>query len=143
AYLASINLFIDTLTWTGATVYMHQCHRGSLVMLQENAENHHKTCPICIEHEHEQGASSSHSCNTEEDDCCKDIQIDLKKAQEEVETAPSSFNLMTLSPATLSILWLVVFQPPFDSQKRNSKPHPSFLAKLSTHNYLLHFNFRI
>lgn len=143
AFLSCIILFFYTLTCTGATVYMHQCHGGSLVMLQENAENHHKTCPICIEHEHEQEASSSHSCNTEEDDCCKDIQIDLKKAQEEVETAPSSFNLMTLSPATLSILWLVVFQPHFDTQKRNSKPHPSFLAKRSTPTYLLHCNFRI
>lgn len=112
-------------------------------MLQDNAENHHKTCPICLEHEHAQESSPSHACDVDGEDCCKDIQIDLKKAQEEVENASSAFNFMTLSPATLSILWLVVFQPHFDTQKFDNRPRPSFLAKRSTPTYLLHCNFRI
>lgn len=143
ALLSCIILFFYTLTCTGATVYMHQCHGGSLIMLQDNVENHHNTCLICLEHEHEEEPSSSHTCAIEGDDCCKDIQIDLKKAQEEVENASPSFNLTTLSPATLSILWIVVFQPYFDTQKPNSRPNPSFLAKQSTPTYLLHCNFRI
>lgn len=144
AFLSSILLFFYTLTCTGATVYMHQCHEGSLLMLQEHADEHHQTCPICIEHEQEQ-ETSSHACDTAGEDCCKDFKIDLKRGQgqEEIESAPSPFNMMTLSPTTLSILWIVVFQPYLDTQKLTVAPDHSLQAKRSTPTYLLHCNFRI
>lgn len=143
AFLSSIILFFYTLTCTGATVYMHQCHGGSLVMLQDNAEEHHQSCPICLDHQHEKKSSPSPACDMEGDDCCKDIKIDLKKGQEEVESTPSAFNFMTWSPATLSIIWLVVFQPHFDTKKINTGADQFLLAKQSTPTYLLHCNFRI
>lgn len=143
AFLSSLILFFYTLTCTGATVYMHQCHGGSFVMLQENAEEHHQSCPICLDHEDEKTSSSSHSCDMKGDNCCKDIKIDLKKGQEEVESTLSSFNFMTLSPATLSLIWIVVFQPHFDTQKTNTGFGRLLLAKQTTPTYLLHCNFRI
>jgi len=112
-------------------------------MLQDNADEHHQSCSICLDHEHEKESSSSHVCDVDKDDCCRDIKIDLKKGQEEVESTPSSFNFMTLSPATLSIIWLVVFQPHYDTQKINTGSDQLLLAKRSTPTYLLHCNFRI
>ncbi|PRD54386.1 hypothetical protein C5749_13070 [Sphingobacterium gobiense] len=143
AFLSSIVLFFYMLTCTGATIYMHQCHGGSLIMLQDKADEHHQSCPICMDHGHEKEASSSHACNTEGDDCCKDIKIDLKKGQEKVESTPAAFSFLTLSPATLSIIWIVVFQPHFDTQKASTGPSQFSLAKRSTPTYLLHCNFRI
>ncbi len=143
AFLSSIILFFYTLTCTGMTVYMHQCHGGSFVMLQDNVEKHHQSCPVCLDQEHETASKSSHACDMEGDDCCKDIKIDLKKGQEEVESTPSSLNFMTLSPATLSIIWIVVLQPHFDAQKINVGPDPFLLTKQSTPTYLLHCNFRV
>ena len=142
AFLSSIILLFYTLTCTGMTVYMHQCHGGSFVMLEDRVEEHHQNCPVCLQDEHEEEAPS-HICDMEETTCCKDFKIDLKKGQEEVESTPSSFNLMTLSPATLSIIWLVVFQPHFDTQKTNLRSDRFILAKQSTPTYLLHCNFRI
>jgi len=112
-------------------------------MLKDNVEKHHQSCPVCLDHEHETASTSSHACDMDGDDCCKDIKIDLKKGQEEVESTPSSLHFMTLSPATLSIIWLVVFQPHFDTQKINTGPDLSLLTKQSTPTYLLHCNFRI
>lgn len=142
-FLSSIILFFYTLTCTGTPVYMHQCHGGSLVMLQDKVEEHHKSCPVCQKHEHLKGISSSHDCDEGDGTCCKDIRIDLKKGQEEVESAPSTFSFSTLSPATLSIIWLVVFQPYTDTKKTNIPLDQPRLAKRSTPTYLLHCNFRI
>ena len=140
-WLSSIILFFYTLTCTGATVYMHQCHGGSLVMLQDSAGAHHKNCPVCQDHEQED-TTSSHTCSAEEGSCCKDFKIDLKKGQEEVEST-ASFNIMTLSPATLSIIWLVVFNPHLDSQQLAVCPEQLIITKKSPPSYLLHCNFRI
>ena len=144
AILSSIILFFYTLTCTGMTVYMHQCHAGSFVLLAEDVENHHQNCPVCAQHGDEKAKVSPHACDIEADNCCKDIKIDLTKGQEEVESTTSSFNLTLLSPATLSIIWLAVLQPHFDELKtQQSRSDKYLLSTRTAPTYLLHCNFRI
>jgi len=122
-------------------------------MLQENAPSHHQSCPICLDHHHGEDSSTDscdmtdsedHCCDEDgKDDCCKDIQIDLKKGQEEVESTPSPFNTMTLSPATLSIIWIVLFQPYADTIPEVNGQEHAILARQAPPTYLLHCNFRI
>src|SRR5690606_32015044 len=114
AFIASILLFFYALTSTGATVYMHQCHGTKVFLWEEEIESHHANCAMCLEHHQEQEDATCHQshdgeCDHTTTDCCKDIVLDLKKSQEEVESAPTLLSFLSISPATLTIFWIVAF----------------------------------
>ncbi len=141
AFLASILLFFYTLTCIGTTVNMHQCHGGTIFILQENVENHHENCPLC--HDHEKESASSHICDNTSEKCCKDIQIDLKKSQEEVENVQTLLSFPTISPAILTLVWISAFHSDVETTTSSTPPDRLSAILPSNPTYLIHCNFRI
>jgi len=139
---AYILLFCYTLTCIGATLKMHRCHGNTMLALQESAgETMRESCPICQKHE----AQTPHACNAgaESENCCKDVLIDLKKSQEDAESAQASAKLPVLSPTILTLVWISVFRPGLESAAHPLAPDQLAARPPSKPAYLVHCNFRI
>lgn len=65
---------------------MHQCHGGTVLVTQDNIEEHHKKCPLC----NAEGETKPHACDKGKADCCKDIKLDLKKSKDDAENTHAS-----------------------------------------------------
>lgn len=144
ALLSSIVLFLYGLTCVGGTIYMHQCHESASITLQHEAGSTERGCPTCASDSKNEKKSQTSTCETALGiDCCQDITIDFDSEQELVESTPSPFNSKTWSPATFSIIWMLVFQPHSNPQQTNILPDSRKFVTRSAPTYLLHCNFRI
>lgn len=138
--LSYLLLFFYVLTSTGASVYMHQCHGGIVSVKQEGPKTAIENCPMCTKHHEE---PSSASCMLDENGCCKDIKIDLKKSTDDAEHTQISASFLSLSPATITLFWIsTLYEDPIneDAQPRLSSPH---VLAVTNPTYLIHCNFRI
>lgn len=142
-FLSYILLFFYTLTCTGSSVYMHLCSKGSFV-LSQTGEQTAKSCPLCNKHKEDAGEqeTAEHSCG-EQSDCCKDVKIDLKKGDQEIENASSTVSFLTLSPTIATLHWIIAV--PQETTDLSSPQAIDSSPPLVTTNppYLIHCNFRI
>lgn len=139
-FLSYILLFLYTLTCTGSSVYMHLCGKGSIAIIQVQQPASEKECPLCAKTEKKSAAK--HACS-DKDDCCKDVKLDLKKGNQEIESTANSPTFLALSPAVITLYWIMLVPQEASAitQSTVSQPPPQ-LASASPP-YLIHCNFRI
>jgi len=141
-FFASILLFCYALTCIGATVNMHRCHGNTMLALQEGAESQsfHDICPLCQKHE----TQTPHGCDSKsEEDCCQDVRIDLTKDRDEAENVQASAALPVLSPAVITLAWIMALRPGTGQNLSAFPPDRLSARPPSVPTYLAHCNFRI
>ncbi|TDS15886.1 hypothetical protein [Sphingobacterium paludis] len=143
-FVAYIMMVLYAVTCTGATVYMHRCQEGDLIVLKTKKESMPDACPHCMESEGcaENSNDTQTDCH-EKENCCSEIVLDLRKGETKMENASNMLPLFTTSPAILTLFWILpipdsndhVFQAPvFQSSPTSVTDSPP---------YLIHCNFRI
>lgn len=138
-----ILLFFYVLTCTGGSVYMHQCNGGSIHITKEDAADMHKSCPMCAE-QHKNNKVDANTCPMDEDrSCCKDIKIDLKKSNDDAEHAQHAPVFLGLSPATITLFWIISFQISSESNLNPPTIEAPHLLASTNPTYLILCNFRI
>lgn len=138
-----ILLFFYVLTCTGGSVYMHHCNGGTLHISKEDASDAHKKCPMCAEN-HKKERVDDKSCKMDEaGSCCKDIKIDLKKSNDDAENAQHAPNFIGLSPATMTLFWILTFHVSIDNNVQPATIEAPHLLASTNPTYLIHCNFRI
>ncbi|QBQ42394.1 hypothetical protein E2P86_15055 [Sphingobacterium psychroaquaticum] len=138
-FVTYLLLFFYALTSTGASVYMHQCHGGTVLVTQDNIEEHHKKCPLC----NAEGETKPHACDKGKADCCKDIKLDLKKSKDDAENTHASLAFLSLSPAIITLHWILSVQYSADQEIAPKQVDTTKLLVSSSPTYLKHCNFRI
>ncbi|WDF68094.1 hypothetical protein PQ465_17575 [Sphingobacterium oryzagri] len=143
-FLSYILLFLYTLTCTGSSVYMHMCDKGSIFIVQSEQENADAACPLCdkASSHTEKTSAKEHSCGTQ-DDCCNDVKVDLKKADNSIENAPATLAFLSLSPAIVTLHWIVLFPQEITSAPQATETSAVPLFATASPPYLIHCNFRI
>ncbi|HLS95389.1 MAG TPA: hypothetical protein VK017_07495 [Sphingobacterium sp.] len=146
ALFAYILLFFYTVTSTGASVYMHLCHGQKAFITEVAAERNHAPCPVCHHEGGKQATDQQHTntdCCDDGNNCCQDIRVDLSKGEQNTENAPAQASFLTLSPATLTLHWIVAyFSDAYQPIAGFDPPNKELLA-YSNPPYLIHCNFRI
>jgi len=119
---------------------MHLCGKGSIAIVQAQQPFSEKKCPLCAKTEKQSAAE--HACS-DKGDCCKDVKLDLKKGNQEMESAANAPTFLALSPTVITLHWILLVPQETKAtiQSAASQPPPQ-LASASPP-YLIHCNFRI
>lgn len=141
---AYILLILYAVTCTGATVYMHRCEEGALIVFDTKENLISDNCPHCAEPEsgEESDQDAPTACH-EKENCCSEIVLDLRKSETEMENASNMLPLFSTSPAILTLFWIV---PIPNSKTLISNPAVSrspLASVTASPPYLVHCNFRI
>ncbi len=125
---------------------MHLCRSSSNLIIQDNNETVPQTCPFCKENSEKttkQDTKEQSCCTTEQSDCCHDIKLDLKKGDQDNENAPTVYSFFSLSPATITLFWIIGFQRETKSLDTPDSGNNTLLVSTNSPPYLKHCNLRI
>lgn len=143
-FLSYMLLFLYTLTCTGSSVYMHLCKNGSIAIVHSEQLSTEGSCLLCDKSDKhsENQTRKEHRCG-DQSDCCKDVRIDLKKGNQEIENSSNAPSFLTLSPAITTLHWILLV--PAETTAITSTPELQSSQQLASSSppYLVHCNFRI
>lgn len=142
--LSYILLFFYTLTCAGSSVYMHFCDKGSVMITEASAQEPAQHCPLCTkENKHAEEQKMHEQGCGDQNDCCKDYKIDLKKGDHEVENASNALSFLSLSPAVATLHWIILVPQETNSTTEHLQIDSSPAVVTTSPPYLIHCNFRI
>ena len=143
-FVAYILMILYAVTCTGATVYMHRCQQGDLIVVKTQKESMRDSCPHCVESADAEDKSKDAQTDChEEENCCSEVVLDLRKGETKMENASNMLPLFTNSPAILTLFWILPI-PDSDVLISQSPVFRFSLASVTASPpYLVHCNFRI
>jgi len=105
--VAILLLMIYSVCSTGATIYMHQCGKSTSISVLEEVLVSHDNCPMCIDHQMSHHENDQQDFPCEDQDNCKDVQIELKSDIEQAQTKTFYGSLFNFIPTIVVIPWLI------------------------------------
>ncbi len=122
---------------------MHFCQGNPFVSIQDESNQAQQSCPMCLKDiDHHNAPPETPLCDDGQEDCCKDIKIELKKLK--AENSAMTLSFFNLSPAITPISWASLFQQFIAPSSRESEPaFQRVIVAYKPPTYLIHCNFRI
>ena len=105
--VAILLLMIYSVCSTGATIYMHQCGKNTIISVLDEQLTSHDNCPMCTDHQRTHEEKKQHHSPCMDQDKCTDVQIELKTDIEQLQSKSIYGNLSDFSPSIVLLPWII------------------------------------